>query len=317
MERIARILCLALGLAVAATAALAQAWTVIREDDGVFFFAGAYPGNDAGFELHCGGPSPQNLPFTPRPEPMITKPGQIMLSFTTEVLGPPAMDAPRSGIVLDVDGRGFALPGPLWNEFEGFFEQPLGMGDPLFAALRAGQRLRIVDNGRVTADIPLTLASGTIRRMQAWCGDRWAGGGVPAPATPGFSLADAQRIAETACSGPANIAPGGAVLARMDEDAAPDLVLDYGAITCLGQAFPMSRGAGFCGAALCSIQVYLTGGYRAGTGPLEYLGMGATVRPGAHGRDEIVSVPALASCTALNLDPCQSVTRVANGDFAR
>ncbi|TCO74087.1 hypothetical protein [Rhodovulum euryhalinum] len=134
-----------------------------------------------------------------------------------------------------------------------------------------------VDGGPLgAATFPLDGAAAAIDRVLAGCAAtaRAAPAGA-APDAATLTLAFVQgRIAE-ACPSGGSFGRGALVQTDIDGDGLNDYLVDWGEVSCP----PMGRGAGFCGAALCTIDVYASSIFRPGGYPQAILGLHKEVQP--------------------------------------
>lgn len=184
--------------------------------------------------------------------------GTTVLSITCRqgapflfTLGYPAKPGAEriEAFVVDVDGQRFAP--------EGLHVPPDGLwtavpSGSLIDALRAGSVARVTPPGQATQTVPLRGSSRAITGALADCGPVNA---QSAPAS-GRILQFGQLIAE-ACGGGYRLAEGAELTGDLDGDGREDVVLDWAGVTCDDRS--KGRGAGFCGAALCRIEVLLSG----------------------------------------------------------
>ncbi|QFS84900.1 hypothetical protein FIU97_19600 (plasmid) [Roseivivax sp. THAF40] len=149
-----------------------------------------------------------------------------------------------------VDGQSFPVSGLHLPE-EGLWTG--APPDALIAALRAGSRAVVAVPGETQVGVSLRGSSRAITEVLDGCG----GGVSPAtgPSEAGGIVYFGQLIA-TQCGGGYSIADGAEMTGRLDGDETPDFVLDWGGVTCDDRS--KGRGAGFCGAALCTIEIAFT-----------------------------------------------------------
>ena len=150
---------------------------------------------------------------------------------------------------VEVDGRRFAL--------EGLHVPPDGLwtavpSRSLIVALRAGSVARVTPPGQAMQTVRLRGSSRAITGALAECGPPMT---ATAPVS-GRIVQFGQLIAE-ACGGGYRLADGAELTGDLDGDGREDVVLDWAGVTCDDRS--KGRGAGFCGAALCRIEVLLTG----------------------------------------------------------
>ncbi len=308
-----------LGLACAAAPSLAD-WQQQSFDNGMWFEAWAYT-PDRSVRLNCGGLSPTGLPPPATDEAYLTAPYTLHLGIGTALAGPPASYddfSPLPGAMVVAGSNGYVLPGPEFDQLNSdAWIQPLGFGDPLVAALLDGAdgRLELRMAGRAPLALDPAGLAPALATALAFCDARWAALGNPVPpqaaatiatlrAMPSTQQAPAQPPAQAAsplravadrhifagCRGVATADPDYLIETEIDGDGVPDVILDWGGITCPGAAPRPS-----CGAAYCSIDVFLS--TRPGQTPSEgFLGIGVRVEPGLPGRADLVTHVTAGSC---------------------
>jgi hypothetical protein len=288
-------------VSILATPAKSETWSASGFDDGVWFI-GAALSPDFDFIFQCGGRSAQNLPFDPSDitEPKLTAPNQIMLSVEPGLFGTPQPDQ-ITDLAIVIDGTPFAMSPLQFNAFDGFFEAPLHINNPVFARLRAGSQAGLLWNGDLVArDIPLTGSSNAIRTMAQACVAGWAS---QPRVIPDWNAQTVIAEAARYCNGPAKVDMTYTHIRDLDGDGHADLILDMGAVECTGLDFPMSRGAGMCGASHCSNFVYLS------RGPLdepdEILAIGTRIVTNDQGQLRIHGGGGLGQCAAAGFDACE------------
>ena len=131
-----------------------------------------------------------------------------------------------------------------------------------------------------------------------------ADGAATEVADEGYSEAYFGRKVLAACGGSASIDPHYLSRGDLDDDGLTDWVLDWGGVTCNDASPAIMRGAGFCGAALCSVDVYRGNGAEVAG----FLGMGGWVEK-RDGVDWLVTAPHLMSCETELGQPCLYVSR--------
>ena len=301
-----------LGLVWTAAPSLAD-WRQQSFDNGMWFEAWAYT-PDRSVRVNCGGLSPTGLPPPATDEAFLTATYTLHLSIGTALAGRPAgYDdfSPLPGAMMVAGSNGYVLPGPefdLLNDDAGI--QPLDFGDPLVAALLDGadgrMEFHLAGRGPVAFD-PTGVASALATAM-AFCDARWAAlgqqvppeaapvvariRGAAAPVDAGVSTlrAAADGHVFAVCGGAATAVPDYLIETEIDGDGVPDVVLDWGGISCPGSV-PRPN----CGAAYCSIDVFLS--TRPGPMPAEsVLGIGVRAEPGLSGRSDLVTQVTAGSC---------------------
>jgi hypothetical protein len=149
-----------------------------------------------------------------------------------------------------VDGQSFPVSGLHLPEEGLWTGAPPGA---LIAALRAGSRAVVAVPGEAQVGVSLRGSSRAISQVLDGCG----GSAAAATGTPGSGrvVLFGQLIA-TECGGGYSITDDAEMTGRLDGDDTPDFVLDWSGVTCDDRS--KGRGAGFCGAALCTIEIAFT-----------------------------------------------------------
>lgn len=149
-----------------------------------------------------------------------------------------------------VDGQSFPVSGLHLPE-EGLWTGAPPSG--LIAALRAGSRAVVTVPKEAPVGVSLRGSSRAISQVLDECeGDETTAGRAPEPDPV---VLFGQLIA-THCGGAYSITADAEMTGRLDGDDTPDFVLDWGGVTCNDRS--KGRGAGFCGAALCTIEIAFT-----------------------------------------------------------
>ncbi len=150
-------------------------------------------------------------------------------------------------------------------------------GDGLLDAVRAGNTVT-VDSEFSTGPFPFRLrgSSAAIGEVLAICGE---GAGPTTTAAPGLTAAVPEARIREACRG-AYTGAGAIVQTEIDGDGKPDFLLDWSSVTCADRS--VGRGGGYCGAQMCSIDVYASSTYDPGGWPQSTLALSYTLpAPGA------------------------------------
>lgn len=123
----------------------------------------------------------------------------------------------------------------------------------LVEALRTGATALVTTKSAGSVSVSLRGSSRAISRVLSNCGSANTANG-----TPNHSKGTGQFVQLIAqmCGGGYRLEEGAEMAALLDDDDQPDLVLYWGGVTCDDQS--KGRGAGFCGAALCTIEVAFT-----------------------------------------------------------
>ena len=277
-------------------AAMAQSWQTSTQDDGSFYYGIAYVPGKIG--LFCGGRSPQGLSpqSTGNVEPRITKRGQLGLEMTDALIGPNQTGIARRDIMAVIGTLGYRLPEVHLNELVGAQEQFLQANDPLVQALQSGQPIEFRTDIGGRSQVPTDGAAAAIATTISYC-ERLAN----APARLDLTAA-AQSYIFQACGGQAQATQGYLLQGDLDLDGQLDIVVDWSRITCPG-TLPRP----FCGAANCSVDLFLSRSFRTGRQPEGYLAIGVTMQASPFGGAQLVMGGNLSACQ--NINGCQRVLR--------
>lgn len=154
---------------------------------------------------------------------------------------------------VSVDGRSFALTG------EHAPPDGLWTGEPsteLIDALKAGSNASVKIPRQIVATYSLRGSSRALGRVLADCSAASDAKTEPETETARSRVILTGQLIANACGGSFTFADGAEFTGFLDGDDKPDIVLDWGGVTCDDPS--KGRGAGFCGAALCTIEVALT-----------------------------------------------------------
>lgn len=253
-----------------ATSSAAQDWTAkIARDDvyhsSVLSLAGAA-------HLSCYARAPENAPIVASQWHTVNvgQPWHYLFE-AMQALVPVEPTVLEVEMILFVDGTGYRLPPVVRNELEGTWQVILPMGDPMVTALKSARRLVLQVGTAHAWELPVAGLATGLKEIQDACISSWNAIGLPtppgvggtpsaparpaaAPAQAGFALpASLQAYANQQCRGSAGFPQGALKAGDLDADGAPDVVMDWGTITCNGQ-----RLRNFCGAANCQFDVFLS-----------------------------------------------------------
>jgi hypothetical protein len=286
------LLSLALGVALLLSPPV-RAWEVGLDDNGAWF-EGWLVSPDQTLFLWCGGPTPGGPGLPPTDEPMLTDPGTVDLAINHPGLKPFPGAEPGTGrgdILLVAGGQGFGLPNPYWDELNGMgFVQRLSLADPLFVAVSQGADLQVWAGGAPVAVHPAAGFAEGLATISAHCTARWQAQAPAAHPETTAMLSDATVDIVAGCGSNADMQPGYAQTGDIDGDGIADLVIDWAAITCLvGNPRP------YCGAANCSVQVYLS--TRPDRRPFaDFLAVGVRLEAGPDGRTRLLTGTTAGGC---------------------
>ncbi len=154
----------------------------------------------------------------------------------------------QESFTVSVDGSSFSVTG------EHSPPDGLWTGTPtpdLIGALKRGRVAEVTPEGAPTITVALRGSSRAISAALDGC----PASDSPESDSAGKIVLLGQMIAE-ACGGGYSLADGHEFTALLDGDDRPDIVLDWAGVTCDDRS--RGRGAGRCGAIMCSITVVLT-----------------------------------------------------------
>lgn len=296
-------------LALCAGIAQAQVWVASQADDGAYVYGSASP-EPVQVWLSCNAPSAQRLPpvQVDAHEETVSAPYTIRLEFGLGLI--PGGDF-RADIHLWIGETAYRLPPVAPNELVGVWELTLSMADPMLTALRAASRLVLAPGSDQAWEIPVAGLPEASKAAMQTCVDAWIAAGFDVPpalsefapawgggaATPMRVAAD--RAVAEGCNGPATRGPGYLLAGNVDGDGVEDIVLDWDAVEC---AAPPARP--FCGAALCSADLFLSATYPRTGQPEGWLAMGVELVPLSNGNDGVRIGTSLATCTERALPDC-------------
>ena len=274
------------------------AWVTQTSDLGAHIYGTARTAS-GDLALSCTAPSPHGRPLTENFENELhqTGPFEVLVYMHDPYFAWPATRVIDSAILF-VGATGYRLPPFMLDELRGTAFR-VRMSDPLIEALYDAPSLTLDTGQGTTHAFPVAGLGPALDAAMRYCSDRWVALGQPLPpalnrfAGAGSAQAPAPARAPQPASGTSLTPPVDARIrngcndgytfdprdlgqADLDSDGVPDQILDWGDVTCAG-AMPRP----FCGAANCSIDVFLSsrGGQLAG----EFLGIGYEVVPGPMG----------------------------------
>ena len=285
---------------------VAQSWELQSHDDGSFFLGLMRITSTPGFALLCGERSPQGVSphVTGNVEPDVTPARTLRLNISSTDIGPPNGNEQSRGDVLLISGNsGFRLPDVRWNELFNTWEADLAFDDPVLAAMganpwidmqsRAGSR-RVAAAGFSTA----------LGQLVNYCKSMFATIGQPWEAGAGGGYGTMRDAAESAiglgCNGNARREEGYLLSGDIDGDGQEDIVLDWGRVTCL-TTIPRP----FCGASMCSADVFLSSLFPRTGQPEDLLGFGIGIVALNNGLDGLITGGSLGTCAQERRDPCE------------
>ena len=307
---------IAVAATMAASAVYGQTWQSRTTDSGALYYGSAYAPMWS-MVVGCTAPSPQGLDMMTTGDfesNRTDNPFEVIVTFSHELIDPFTTAADQTGFRIIVDGVGDGLPLVQYSDFNGEWTAgPFAMTDPMFGAMAAATEM-ILDTGLGTAyAYPVDGLAPAMAAAMGHCAQGWAlqgygvppglavSGGLPQPAPAGYTLQDAQALAEGFCDGPAPLERGDIILEDLDGDGAQDLILDMRRVRCVTQSEPMLSGAGLCGVESCSIFFHMT----TQPAPDEVLGMGAVMRTLEDGRRVVAVGGRSAECRQVQIEACE------------
>ncbi len=272
----------------------AQDWTMSQFDDGSFFSATLAPVDGPGPALVCGERSPQGLSaaVTGNSEPDITPAGAFRVYVSDRTIGGPGAHRQiRDDVMLIVGDSGFRLRGLRWNELFSTWEVDLPATDPAFAGIAAQERFELRSDRGSHVISAIGFDAG-LRQLTGYCSAMFTAVGLPWSTGQAGAM---RRAAETdirrGCGGPATTSDRALLSANIDGDGVEDIVLDWGEVTCQS-GLPRP----FCGAAMCSANLYVSALYPRTGKPEDWLAQGVRLQPLNNGKDGVAMGASLASC---------------------
>lgn len=290
-------------------------WVARTADDGALFY-GLAVAEDTGFAVRCNGPSRQGLPpiSVEAHEEARAQPFHLIYSLRTPLLEAPATGYQRGDVVVWADGTGYRLPATIWNELDYEWQVQVGMTDALSLALMTARDLVVGPETGPHRRITVEGMNQAVAEAMAFCVAEYRRAGLPVPspldqfwpqANTGVLFDDTTPVTPDAmvdyarahifdgCSGAAQIEDTAILQGDIDGDGLEDAVLNWGRVTCSqGLARP------FCGASMCSADVYLSSAYARIGGPVNLLALGVQLQPLTNGLQGVSVGGSLSSCTA-------------------
>lgn len=282
--------------------ALTQQWAAETPAD--ISYAGGWAFAPGGLSVSCaasrdgrGQTALDSLWF----EASIASPWHFML-VVSEALVP---DGPmqRSDMILYLDQTGYQLPPVALNELSGGWEVALSMTDPVFDALRNASRIVLQVGAQTAWEIPAANVGPAINQVAQTCAATWRRTGHPPPNAltgPGDVGARqdvgmrhwAEEYAATACSDFITPGPNAFVEANLDGDGIPDIIVDHNEITCDA----LNLRSSFCGASLCTVDVYLSSRFPQTSHPEGLLAISVSVIELSNGNHALATTGNLSTC---------------------
>lgn len=309
VQKALQVLALAAGV-LTVTGADAQDWQFNSSDDGSFFVGGAGPASGPGFFLVCGERSPRGLSAiqTGNMEPDITSPESFRIYLNTDDIGPADGETiSRSDVLVVVGTTGYRLPPVIWNELFATWQTDVQATDPMFQIIAAQPSFEL----RSDAGSVIVTATGfgrAVGQLTGYCQSMFSSIGMPwrsgaAVPTPQATMRQvAEAAVQTGCGGLANTGANAFLSGDIDGDSRPDVVVDWSDITCTG-GYPRP----FCGASMCSANVYLSAAFPDRQKPEELLALGVHLIPLDNGNMGVATGGSLSMCQGRGKDGCEFI----------
>lgn len=308
----------AVGLAAGASSAQTAQWQFEHHDDGSFFTGIIMPAGQRDLMLLCGEKSPQGLSAyqTGNTEPDITPRDSLRLYLGKDLIGAhDGVTQTRQDVMLVVGERGYRLPAVNWNDLFYTWEADLPVNDPVFSDIAGHDTFELRSNAgsQIITARGFGAAHGSLiqhcQTMFAAIGKHWSTAVSAAP--PQVSLKQiAQAAVRNGCGGPAQMGEGTFLHGDIDGDKSDDTVVFWGEITCSG-GYPRP----FCGAALCTVQVFLSSQYARVADSIDLLAIDVRLQPLSNGNMGVATIGNLASCQ--NRPNCEFIWYWNGYEFAK
>lgn len=303
-------LIVALVLFIAPLPGFAQSWQFQRHDDGSFFHASISLPTGPGFVLGCGERSARGISpmITGNVEPETTPRDIFDLSFSQAGLGSAwGRAGPRTDVMVVAGATAYRFPDIHWSDYYGAYRTRIAANDAMLSALITAPRFEIRSAvGQIV--VPASGFASAFASLTSYCRSRFAAIGKPwlsapaaAPSAPVVSMRQAAEAAVArGCNGPSTFEPGAFLSGEIDGDGLPDVVLDWRRISCTGQ-----RLNPFCGASMCSADVYLSSGFPRRNKPEMLLALGVRLQPLSNGNMAVGVGGSLSDCQSIGTTDCE------------
>lgn len=309
-----RSLTLLIALLLTPFAAIAQEWRATLSSDNAY--VGGWvgiPSYALGFSCAARAPAQGSVINSTWFETSIAPPWHYLIGISENLI--PYEQGTRNDLILFVDQTGYRLPPTAHNEMEGGWQFELPMTDGLFAQLPKASRLVLQVGTQAAWELPVANLGPALDTLRNTCAQTWIATGFAAPAgldpitgpvapapaanTPFHLPPQVQAFADARCNGPARIGPQALQAGDLDFDGRPDVLMDWNDVLCPGETR-----SGYCGAANCSIDFFMsTRGYAH---TYDVLAVGAQILPHLSGALGVrmggtARVCAEIDCSAVNL----------------
>ena len=305
-------------LSVLATTAAAD-WKGRAIDDGAYFY-GVATSVEAGMGVRCigrsaGGKNPVEVEAH---ETSPTTSYSMRFEIDPRILPVGTTDR-RSDLLAWSDAGGVRLPQAFFNAMWDVWEFELPMTDPFVVSLFSTSRLVFGPEAGPHYDLTVAGLAPALTIAFQHCIANYQRMGLPVPETlsafaptvqpptpaarpdSAAMAGQANLYMERSCGGVARPEPGYLLTAQIDDDGQMDAVLDWSKITCANGGRP------FCGASMCSADVFLSRLYPAKAQPEALLAVGVSIEPLSNGLSSVVLGGSLSSCSQFGLSACQGL----------
>jgi hypothetical protein len=315
-DRLKLVLTVTLTLLLLPMMANAQDWKFENRNDGVAFNTYLYHQGGEGFSLGCSGRNhsvPGLLPMYYEGTTW-TRPDEIHLSFSGRSVGRYTSQVSRNDVLLVIGAGAYRLPRIAWDDYTSDWSLILQARGPMFDAISAVRSFEIRSDAGTVILGTSGFASGyanlinTCRRQFAAARQPWRSGPMvvaaqvapAAPVAPVTMRQAAEADVAKGCNGPSTYEPDAFLSAEIDGDGVADVVLDWRKIKCSG-----TFSQPFCGASMCSADVYLSGSYARTNAPKQLLAAGVRLQSLSNGNMAVGVGGSLADCYGIGADNCE------------
>jgi len=314
MSRFLRTMLLRLGVVlVVAVAALPEAvtaqqpaWRLETFEDKDVLSAYLFSSGDNGFSLSCATlkPGPRARLLIDHENTVFTQPDVLQFEFDANHFSAPTNRLTRNDVLFVTGSGSFRLPEIVWDEYTTVWGMRIQATGAMFDAIATGPTLNIRSD---TSNVTLSTAgfavaySGLLnacRNRFAAVGKPWKTGGV-AQAALSMRQAAETSVAQ-GCNGPSTYEPGAFLSGNIDGDGVEDVVLDWRKINCTEQ-----RVNPFCGASMCSADVYLSASFPRTNVAEMLLALGVRLQPLDNGNNAVAVGGSLVDCQSIGTTACE------------
>ena len=289
----------------------AQGWQLQTSDDGSYF--AGFLNAPAGVEISlvCGERSPQGLSpqETGNMEPDISAPNTLILYIGMGHIPAPQSEFKRQDVIISTGAQGYRIPELIWNELFGTWEARVAAQDALLQSMAASPGFEIITNeGR--QPIPAAGFATGYDQLLGYCQSMFESSGIswdgtpPQPREQSDGGVDMRRVAEgtmvEGCNGDATTGENYLLSGDIDGDGIEDVVLDWREVECVN-----APARPFCGASMCSADVFISSDYPVTGQPKNLLALGVKLIPLNNGNTGIITGGSMGQCNADGRNPCE------------